>query len=99
MRKPHTRQTNKIRLSAKIQHSPTLKDLVIEIDKDVPIKDIIINKEEDFLAGTSKKKKAQKQSGFHRNVVEAKATIIERSMKKGRHSNLDVLFEVIETLK
>ena len=95
------RLTNKLRPSAKIQHNPTLEDLVIEIDEYVPLKDLVISKEYDFPVGTSKEKKAHKQSGFHMKVVEAKATRTKRSMrtKKGRPNNLDVLVEAVYSLK
>ena len=66
--KHHTIPINKITLSTKIQQNPILKDLLIDIDEDIPLKYLIIIKHKEFLASTSKEKKTKKKSGFHRKV-------------------------------
>ena len=65
--KPHTRPTNKLRLNTKLILNPTLKELVVNVDKDTPT----IAQKTQVSRAKSKGKaiKKQKQSMSQRQIL------------------------------
>lgn len=93
-KKPHTRATNKLRLSAKIRLNPTLKDHVINLDDNNTTSLSMKNK-------AHKPMKKEKLSAFCERVQEAMVTRLKKRkrMEKEYASNIDFLAEAVEQIE